>query len=207
MKRWTILLPILSVVLFTSSSGIAQMTVFSGGIGPQTAYSSIPQLFPPVAPFVSSAFYTPAPFLPLPSLPPSLHPSPLAPLPVPLSIPRPMVRNAAATITIIFNPALSVVNVSAVPITAIAPTTTVPTTTLPTTTVPTIAPTAALLLPALLASTVPAGPPYNQTQTLVTPAAPIAAPAAAAANKVTPAATTLTTTTALPSLTALLPFI
>ncbi|MCL6582376.1 MAG: hypothetical protein K6U11_01940 [bacterium] len=208
--RTTLLIIFFSIILLSlSSPAKAQMVSFSGQAGLSMISPFLSSFFPQRAPFISSAFYTPSLMLPLPSLAPVLRPSPLAPIPVPMSIPRPMVRNAAATITIIFNPAVSVVNVSAVPITAIAPATAVPTTTLPTTTTPTIAPTAlALLLPALVASTAPAAPPYTQTQTLVTPAAaaPGTAPAAAAA-KVAPAATSLTTTTTLPGLTALLPLL
>ncbi|MEW5804584.1 MAG: hypothetical protein AB1847_21025 [bacterium] len=209
MKRWTLGIIILIVVLLVSfNSGTAQMSLFSTVLWPQRISSFLSPLLPvPIrSGFAGSSFpfYTPVPFPPLPLAMPSLQPSPLAPVLAPVSLPRPMIRNAAATITIIFNPALSVVNVSALPITALAPATAVPTTTLPTTTAPTIAPTALVaLLPALLTSIAPAGPPYNQTQTLVAPAAPApvvpAAPAAAAAKA--------PTATVLPGLTGLLPLI
>ncbi|MGA1876135.1 MAG: hypothetical protein ACMUIA_11060, partial [bacterium] len=73
----------------------------------------------------------------------------LSPLPARMNLPRPTLRSAAATITIIFDPAVSIVNVSAVPLAATAPA--VPTLA-PTIAAPALAPTALTLLPALLAA-------------------------------------------------------
>ena len=114
---------------------------------------------------------------------------PSIPLPQPrphlasFNLPRPLVRNAAATITIIFDPALSVVNVSALPITTLAPAVPV----VPTVVAPTIVPTGLSLLSPLLAVPAATGPPYSYN--------PTATP------------TAKNTATALSGLTALLPLL
>ena len=177
-----------TIMLFSVNSGTAQMFPFPGAFGPQYPFFYAPPVNP---------FYPSLPFLPWPIGMPGVRTAPVQPLLAPMGAPLPM-RYAAATITIIFNPALSVVNVSAVPIPAIAP---VPTATLVPvpTVVPTVAPTAlAALLPVLLATAAPAGPPYTQIQTVsgTVPAFPLA-----------PAAAAPTTTTVVPGLTALLPLI
>lgn len=158
MKRWISLLFILSIILLSFNSGIAQMTSFSG-----IFWAPPPLPFLPIytrLPFGHPGLYGTMPFVSWPLASPYLRPFPLQPILAPMSIPGP-IRRAAATITIIFNPALSIVNVSVLPITAIAlaPTAAlVPTLVAP---APVIAPTA-LPLPTLLALPT-ASPPFLPT--------------------------------------------
>ncbi|MEW6379145.1 MAG: hypothetical protein AB1611_06015 [bacterium] len=179
MRKWVSLLFIAIIVAFSFSPGSAQMLAYPGALGSRAPFFYVPPISP---------LYAPAPFATLPlGMPPLLTAAP-RPLLAPMGIPQP-VRNAAATITIIFNPALSVVNVSAVPIaTAVPVVPTVPTAVVP---APTTTPTAiATLLPALLS--VPTGPPWTQTQTISTTAIVPTLPAA---------------TATIPGLSVLLPFI
>ncbi|MCL6584660.1 MAG: hypothetical protein K6U11_13645 [bacterium] len=152
MRKWISLLFTTAALLFSFGFGSAQM-VAPGAFGGVRA----PFFYMPPA----NPFYAPAPFLPAPLGMPSLRIAPPRPLLAPMGTILPT-RFAAATITIIFDPTLSVVNVSAVPIASlpVAPTAVA--------TVPTApAPTAlATLLPALLA--IPTGPPWTQTQTIST---------------------------------------
>jgi hypothetical protein len=97
-----------------------------------------------------------------------------------MNIPRPALRGAAATVTILFNPALSIIQVTVLPVAPLAPSVAVPAP---------IVPTALPALTALLAAPVPAGPPYSYNPTA------------------SPTVKRLTSTSVLPGLTALLPLL
>lgn len=187
MKRCIFLLFIITIILLSFNHGIAQMTSFIGGLWQQTPFPFLP-IFSEY-PFAPPSSYPPMPFLnpsflPLPLIMPPLRPSsPLLLLPQ-ISPPRPIVRNAATTITIFFNPTLSIIQVTVLPIGTAAPVPVVPTVAA----APTVAPTALALLPALLAATA-AGPPYSYNPTA------------------SPTVKRLTSTSVLPGLTALLPLI
>ncbi|MEW5804206.1 MAG: hypothetical protein AB1847_19090 [bacterium] len=192
MRKWISLLFITAaIMLFAVSSGKAQMLTFPGAFGARAPFFYAP----PVPPL-----YPPLPFAPWPLGMPPLQTALPQPLLAPMAA-RP-VRNAAATITIIFNPALSVVNVSAIPLTglAVAPTAAlVP--------APTVAPTSlALLLPALLSVAAATTKPYTQTLTISTTTTAFVPPALAP-TAIVPTALLPTTTAVLPGLTGLLPLI
>ncbi len=119
------------------------------------AQAQFPFAFAPPNPFLSPFFYTPSPFF---SFSPFPYPAPLSPLTIPALVPRTALsllspirmpqplRQAAATITIFFNPTLSVIQVTVLPIT---PTAAVAPVVAPTAVAPAIAPSALLLLPLL----------------------------------------------------------
>lgn len=119
------------------------------------ALSQFPFTFAPPNPFLSPFFHMPYPYFPFspfiypaplgPSVLPSIMPRTALSLLSPIRMPQPL-RQAAATITIFFNPTLSVIQVTVLPIT---PTATVAPVVAPTVVAPAIAPSALLLLPLL----------------------------------------------------------
>jgi len=189
MKGLIFVLFIITIIsLLWFNLGIAQIYSYPGGFWLQTPFPSLPisseypftpySIYPPM-PFLNS------PFLPLPLIMSSLRPSPPRPLLPQISPPRPIIRNAAATITIFFNPTLSVIQVTVLPIGTAAPVPVAPTAVA----APTLAPSALALLPALLTAAAPATQPYSYNPTA------------------SPTVKRLTSTSILPGLSALLPLI
>jgi hypothetical protein len=182
MKRFFAALMLLILLVFVSTVAGAEFPFWPGYqfpfLYPMSFWGALPPLLP-VRPYFSFGM-TPRNLFPV-----------LAP-------PAPMLRQARATVTIFFNPALSVIQVTVLPLTPVAPVVpVVPTAVVaPTTAIaPAIAPSALLLLPLLsgLGGTQP-NLNFNSTSTVATPA-PV------------PVVNSTSTFTGLTGLTALLPLI
>ncbi|MEW5801222.1 MAG: hypothetical protein AB1847_03860 [bacterium] len=151
MKKYPLLLVGIVCILLFFKPARAQMVPFAWSWGLPSPFFSL----------TSARFSNPAPYPPL--LPSSPFPTgmPLLQPPLPLllkpqiSIPSPISRMAAATITIFSAPTLSAIQVTALPTTTVVPVATSTTPTSATTTY-------TFILPALL--TIPTTP-YTQTQT------------------------------------------
>ncbi|MGA1875555.1 MAG: hypothetical protein ACMUIA_08095 [bacterium] len=165
--------------------GLAQTAAFPGGFRPQVSFFPLFSGFPIASypRYTPLPFYSPLPFFLVPLTMPFIPLSQPRPHVASINFPQHLVRSAAATITIIFDPALSVVNVSAVPIGTLIP----PVPVVPTVVAPTVVPTGLSLLSPLLAVPAATGPPYSFN--------PTATP------------TAKNTATALSGLTALLPLL
>ncbi|MGA1845101.1 MAG: hypothetical protein ACMUIS_11120 [bacterium] len=162
MKRYLLILLLAALILSVSSPGRAQ----------------VPLWFREPIPFFSPLF-SPYPFLPylgifprLPVLGPYISP-PLAPrtslsLLSPVRMPRPALRQAAATVTIFFNPTLSVIQVTVLPLSPVTPLAPV-TAVAPAVATPALGLTALALLPLLSGLT---GPTQTKTLTRLSTTAP-----------------------------------
>lgn len=176
MKRCIVSLFAVSIIFLSWGHSTAQLYPFARGVWPR--------IFNRASPFSAWEVFSPFPFsTPFPGIiaPLSLLP-PLLIMPR-INIPRPALRGAAATVTILFNPTQSIIQVTVLPIGTPLPV--VPTVVVP----PPITPTVLPALTALIAAPVPAGPPYSYNPTA------------------SPTVKRLTTTSVLPGLTALLPLL
>lgn len=177
MRRYLLSLIVIILLIYLGGEASAQFPFCFGQPNPFLFPFSYIGLFP--SPFV---FLTPLPpFAPFPSV--GFGQMASLSLLSPIRMPQPMLRQAAATVTIFFNPTQSIIQVTVLPLsplTAPAPVTAVA----PTVTAPAVGLTALALLPLLTGLTGP-----TQTKTL------------------TRLATTTPAVPALTGLTALLPLI
>ncbi len=174
MKRYIIFIVLMALLVCFSEAALAQIPFWFGLPNP---------FFFPMIP--TGSFAPSFPMFPMfPPLPPiGPFPSPfLAPrtllssLLSPIRMPRPLLRQAAATITIFFNPTLSIIQVTVLPLSPLAAPVPVPipapvTALAPSLIAPAIGPTALALLPLLTGLTA-----ATQTKTLtrlITTAAPV----------------------------------
>ena len=169
MKRYFILIITILLLVCVSEAALAQIPFWFA--------QPNPFLFP--FPTLGS-FYPSLTFFP-PLLPIGPFPSVISPprtslsLLSPLRMPQPLLRQAAATITIFFNPTLSIIQVTVLPITPLSPVAPAPapvTAVAPTVAAPALGLTALALLPLLTGLTGP-----TQTKTLTrlatTPTVPV----------------------------------
>ena len=179
MKRYLFTLIIAFVIVCFGISASAQIPLFFGRQNP-----FFPLLMPNMWPIAPSFAMFPPPPLAGPFLAPGLPARTSLSLLAPVRMPQPLLRQAAATVTIFFNPTQSVIQVTVLPLSPVAPPVTVAA---PTVTTPAIGPTALLLLPLLTGLT---GPTQTKTLTRLTTTTP-----------------TVPTLPALTGLSALLPLI
>ncbi|MBN2372500.1 hypothetical protein JXL19_01760 [bacterium] len=165
MKRYILALTVIVMIVCLGASARAQFPIFFGMPNP-----FLPLLIPNVWP-VAPAFAM-FPSLPIagPLLASSLSARSSLSLMSPIRMPQPLLRKAAATVTIYFNPAVSVIQITVLPITPLSPPVTVAA---PTVTAPAIGPTALLLLPLLTGLT---GPTQTKTLTRLSTTAPALPP-------------------------------
>lgn len=155
MKRSFVALMLLILLLCVSTAAGAQFSFLQGYPYPFVYPMPFWGVFPPLLPS--------GPFFSFGAAPRTLFPA--------LARPVPMIRQARATVTILFNPALSVIQVTVLPLSPIAPV--VPTALVaPTTTIaPALPPSALLLLPLLsgLGTSTQPNLNFNSTSTVATP--------------------------------------
>jgi hypothetical protein len=168
MKKYFFLMLIIALLICFSEAAFAQFPFWLGPPSPFYYPLSL-SLINPLVPYLSP-FSAPFPVGPFPSsvLPPRTSLSLLSPV----RMPTPLLRQAAttATVTIYFNPALSVIQVTVLPLTPLAP---APVPAPVTAVAPAIAPavglTALALLPLLTGLT---GPTQTKTLTRLTTTTP-----------------------------------
>ena len=157
MKRYFLALLVIGLLVFWSCTAGAQ---FPFRIGASNPFMFFGNFWGPFSIF--------PPLLPLGHISP--FGLPLRPTLPFLSLPSPMLRQARATVTIFFNPTLSVIQVTVLPLTtpAVAAPIIAPTAITPTAVAPTLGPTALLFLP-LLTGLGTTTPNINLNSTVGTP--------------------------------------
>jgi hypothetical protein len=141
MKRYLFLLFLILMIFCFSTVALAQFPFTF--VPPSPFWYPLPFLTQPVSPFFPFPYIAPLGPFTIPGLAPRTALSLLSPI----RMPQPF-RQAAATITILFNPTQSVIQVTVLPIT---PTVAAAPVVAPTAVAPAIGPSALLLLPLLTA--------------------------------------------------------
>lgn len=163
MKKYFFLICIIILLVGLSKIALAQFPFWFGP--PNPFFSS----WSPLGLFAPSFSIFP-PLLPMGPFPSAISP-PRTSLSLlsPIRMPQPLLRQAAATITIFFNPTLSVIQVTVLPISPLAPAPAPVTAVAPTVAPPALGLTALALLPLLSGIT---GPTQTKTLTRLSTTAP-----------------------------------